>query len=172
MLDIDDVTFDTRNCASDGDDLMGKMSLLRARCVRREAWPSDVRLFAKKWDEWKASGGYIDFADMIEIATTDSVQAPGAPRLIYMDEAQDSSIAESKLLANWGAAVHKLVIVGDPLQSLYEWRGATPDEFFPAGLPQANQEAYARYFHNYIKEEGSPEKPFWQILLDDLQNRA
>lgn len=47
-----------------------------------------------------------------------------------------------------------------------------PDEFFPAGLPQANQEAYARYFHNYIKEEGSPEKPFWQILLDDLQNRA
>ena len=47
-----------------------------------------------------------------------------------------------------------------------------PEEFSPAGLPQANQEAYARYFHNYIKEEGSPEKPFWQILLDDLQNRA
>ncbi len=47
-----------------------------------------------------------------------------------------------------------------------------PEEFPPAGSAQVNREAYARYFHNYIKEEGSPEKPFWQILLDDLQNRA
>ena len=40
----------------------------------------------------------------------------------------------------------------------------------PEELVRIDSEAYTRYFHNYIKEEGSPEKPFWQILLDDLQN--
>lgn len=144
--DIDDVTYDMRVCQSDGDKTMSKMNLLRARCVSREAWPSDVRLFSKKWDEWKQAMGYIDFADMIEIAANDTVQAPGAPRLIYLDEAQDSSIAESRLLANWGKAVHKLVIVGDPLQSLYEWRGATPEEFFPPDQPAERKHVLAQSY--------------------------
>ena len=29
--------------------------------------------------------------------------------------------------------------------------------------------AYAAYAARYIKEPGSPDLPFWQILLDDLQ---
>ena len=44
----------------------------------------------------------------------------------------------------------------------------TPSAAFASGLTQLNEAAYTRYFHNYIKEAGSPEKPFWQILLDDL----
>jgi|WetSurMetagenome_2_1015567.scaffolds.fasta_scaffold03374_11 DNA helicase II / ATP-dependent DNA helicase PcrA len=132
--DLDDQVFDTRRCERDGDDLMSRYNLLRARCVPEEAWPSDVRMFGKKWREWKDNCNFIDFADMIEIATQDTITAPGNPYLIYMDEAQDSSVAESRLLAHWGRMARKVVVVGDPMQSLYEWRGATPDEFFPATL--------------------------------------
>ncbi len=45
----------------------------------------------------------------------------------------------------------------------------------PPGWPAAfkaapgQADAYAAYVAQYIKEPGSPELPFWQILLDDLQ---
>lgn len=45
-------------------------------------------------------------------------------------------------------------------------------ELYKAASMQADAAAYAHYFHNYIKEAGSPEKPFWQILIDDLQAHA
>ncbi|MBQ4132905.1 MAG: hypothetical protein IJD04_04120 [Desulfovibrionaceae bacterium] len=38
-----------------------------------------------------------------------------------------------------------------------------------SSLMNVDEAACSRYFNNYIKEAGSPEKPFWQILLDDLQ---
>ena len=42
-----------------------------------------------------------------------------------------------------------------------DWEGALKSAPPPA-------EAYADYLKQYIKEPGSPELPFWQILLDDL----
>ena len=145
--DVDDNAMDQRGGNNtDGDELMSKLTLLRARCVRQDSWPVDVRMFFKKWSDWKQSCGYIDFSDMIEIATTDTVTAPGNPYLIYMDEAQDCSLAESRLLSHWGGAAHKVVVVGDPMQSLYEWRGADPDEFFPADIPAERKHILAQSY--------------------------
>ncbi len=37
-----------------------------------------------------------------------------------------------------------------------------------ASLPDVDQQAYAEYLARYIKEPGSPEQPFWTILLNSL----
>ncbi|MGN1347136.1 MAG: UvrD-helicase domain-containing protein [Eubacteriales bacterium] len=56
---------------------------------------------------------------------------------IQVDEFQDSSFREMKLIGQLSAVHHNLFVVGDPDQNIYEWRGAAMDnlvkfdEFFP-----------------------------------------
>ncbi len=133
--DMDDQTIDTRSSASNGDNLLADYGLLRARCMPRELWPARVASFARLWDDFKACTGTLDFTDLIEFAARDTMHCPGNPDVIYMDEAQDSSKLESELISTWSARIAKTVIVGDPNQSLFEWRGASPETFFPTDLP-------------------------------------
>jgi len=128
-------SFDTRVAGGAGDERYAEYNLLRAKMKPRELWPSSVQSFARKWEEWKEANFLLDFTDLIEFAARDTTHAPGAPAVIYMDEAQDSSTLEAELLKNWSLGIDKTVIVGDPNQSLYAWRGADPEEFFPADLP-------------------------------------
>lgn len=58
--------------------------------------------------------------------------------VIMIDEAQDTSKEQMKIIELLAAAgVKTIILVGDPDQSIYEWRGATP-EFFIAKLEDAN----------------------------------
>jgi superfamily I DNA/RNA helicase len=50
--------------------------------------------------------------------------------VFFYDEAQDMSAAEVKLAQFWGDAAESVVMVGDPDQALYVWRGADPDGVF------------------------------------------
>ncbi len=133
--DVND-SFDAGPCAGGGDELYADYSLRRARMQPKDSWPGALRSFAKRWEEWKQSNELMDFTDLIEYAAKDVKVAPGGPSAIYMDEAQDSSLLEAELLRWWSLGVDKSVIVGDPNQSLYAWRGASPEEFFPPDMPQ------------------------------------
>ena len=88
-----------------------------------------VRRFAKLWECWKQETGYIDFTDMISMALETVDTAPGDPSVILADEAQDHSAIEMQLLRKWGTRADALIIVGDPWQALYTWRGASPRMF-------------------------------------------
>lgn len=115
---------------SGSDELLERMEVLRARRVPRDLWPLDVALFADKWAAWKEFTGTIDFSDMIEHALDQLPEGPCGPAsAIFYDEAQDGSRLELDLLHQWSQHADHTVIVGDDLQSLYEWRGASVEAF-------------------------------------------
>lgn len=116
-----------------GDDCYSELNLLRATCVPSDQWPQHVVKFANRWKGWKDDGGLMDFADMIETTTLHCPVAPGSPTHLIVDECQDMSKAELNLLRKWATKTQALIIVGDPYQALYVWRGAYPSMFWNVG---------------------------------------
>jgi superfamily I DNA/RNA helicase len=108
----------------------GMYILSRSRLVPREKWVStDIQLFGFAWERWKEETGRMDFEDLIEKAADRNAPAPGRPMMIYLDECQDLSTSEYRLVLTWAKYASALIVVGDPDQALYTWRGADPDLF-------------------------------------------
>ncbi len=84
----------------------------------------------------KRALGVLDYGDLIALAvelvedhTTVAARVRERYRCVLLDEYQDTNPAQRRLfqaLFGDGAAV---TAVGDPDQTIYEWRGATPDNF-------------------------------------------
>lgn len=111
-----------------GDELYRLAELYRANLLPREEWPrQDVATFMDDWDAFKAGSGLHDFTDLIERAVDDLPLPPKSPSVIFADEAQDLSRLELAVLRKWMASVDHVVLVGDPDQALYGWRGSDPE---------------------------------------------
>lgn len=133
--DVDDMTRDADAMKnSEADKINCDYHTLRARMVDRTLWPSPIKAFAVRWEQWKRDTGNIDFTDMIEAAA--ELPPPGNPGVILADEAQDLSNLEWKLLQNWSAHAGCCMVVGDPWQALYDWRGAHPELFYDKAIPE------------------------------------
>ena len=117
---------DDQTTASFGSSHLGQYDLLRARCVDRRLYPDFLASFVEAYELFKTSHNVIDFTDMIQYAV-DHVECPA--KYIIMDEAQDCSALEFKLLQKWAAQSEGCVIAGDDDQAAYEWRGASVDAF-------------------------------------------
>ena len=123
---------------SPGDKHLAAVNMARARKSPISELPGAARRFGSLWESWKKSSGLFDFTDLIDIAATSIFQAPGHPKVIFVDEAQDHDRLELDLVRRWGGSdrgVERLIIVGDPDQNLYEWRGSDPEAFFDIDLP-------------------------------------
>lgn len=121
--------FDFRAEPFDGIDPLEAVGVRRALMEPVDRWPGDLQRFHREWEAWKRQKNYLDFTDMIERAATDTECAPHGPAILMLDEAQDLSALEMRLASKWAEAADQLVIVGDPDQCLYEWRGSSPDVF-------------------------------------------
>ena len=119
---------------SPGDKLMATYEVLRARMAT--VLPIDVDYFASAWSAWKAEAGLLDFADLLEQCLDSVPAAPGNPSVIFLDEAQDMDLLEMSLARKWGAEAGYLVVVGDPDQNLYQWRGSDPEVFVEPPVPE------------------------------------
>lgn len=131
---------DHRTDRSNGDDLMAKYDIYRARLTPRERWIwPNIRFFVDKWEDFKHANDLLDFTDLIDTAYTDVSYAPSRPTHIFADEAQDYSKNEVRLLRKWSSGmlgVDALILAGDPDQALYEWRGADPQIFMTPEIPE------------------------------------
>lgn len=114
---------------TDGEKLLQSVGVLRQRMVPVEIWPTRLSHFAARWTDFKRETGYLDFTDLIQ-ASLDHVDCIPGCRVLFVDEAQDMSRLEFSLARKWGRKCDELVIVGDPDQNLYEWRGSDPDAFY------------------------------------------
>lgn len=115
--------------ARTGDQLIGALDKLRAGMTDREDWPANVRAFETRWSRWKRDVGALDFTDMIESAldlAREGVPAPGAPKFIIVDEAQDMTPLEVALALEWGRFAQRLVLGMDDDQAINRWRGGDP----------------------------------------------
>ncbi len=124
---IEEVEFGTM----EGDNALSDYSRFRNLCLPREAWPLDTLQFAQAWEGYKADTGTIDFTDMIDLAARDTDCADQVPRVMVLDEAQDTSRLQWQLVRKWAAHsdCEKLVTAGDPDQAIFVWAGADPSFF-------------------------------------------
>jgi len=124
--DIDD-----DNVAPKSQDLLGAklMSQWNIARARREPTPAQCESFAELWREWLEETGRTDFTGLIERALHETHWAPGRPTVLFVDEAQDLSALELALVHHWAQDGKRLVMVGDPYQNLYHWRGTDAGAF-------------------------------------------
>ena len=101
--------------------------LARARRDDLTLIPRSVQTVGQLWSEWKNDTKSVDFTDLLEICVNDNLELAGAPNVLVVDEAQDLSALERELILKWGQSCEYVVLVGDPDQTIYGWRGASPD---------------------------------------------
>ena len=89
----------------------------------------------------------VDFGDQVALGARLAEQVPEVgvlervtARVVLLDEYQDTSVAQRRMLAGLFGAGHPVTAGGDPCQAIYGWRGASVanlDEF-PVHFPQAS----------------------------------
>jgi DNA helicase II / ATP-dependent DNA helicase PcrA len=119
------------------DALHAQVMTQRARMAPPEMWTAQQRDYLAAWTRWKQRTERLDFTDLIEQCLRDVTRHPVSPSVLLLDEAQDFSRLELALAVKWSAHTDTTVIVADPDQSIYVWRGADPAAF--AQLPLAGR---------------------------------
>jgi DNA helicase-2/ATP-dependent DNA helicase PcrA len=110
-----------------GDVLHATCMNNRARRIPGDQWGPEERDYWQLWSDFKRHTGRLDFTDLIERALYDVDRHPSAPEVFLLDEAQDFSRLELALATSWARHTDSTVIVGDPDQTLYTWRGSDHD---------------------------------------------
>tara|TARA_R110000782_G_scaffold259110_2_gene349295 strand:+ start:8297 stop:10177 length:1881 start_codon:yes stop_codon:yes gene_type:complete len=131
-----------------GDDALALVETLRHRCVELEHWPQAVMPFWNAWCDWKIERQLFDFTDLIDKAVEYGSEPPTHDSqsigCLIVDEAQDLSALEMKLVRQWGSMVPVLVLAGDPNQSIYGFRGADAHAFHDPKTFPAERTFYLR----------------------------
>jgi DNA helicase-2/ATP-dependent DNA helicase PcrA len=121
----------------EGDELLSELAVKRASGTPEKLWNPSLLRFWGRWCEFKEETGRRDFTDLIVDAWEGGVELPARPMVFMADEAQDFSRIEMRLARMWGERCETFVIVGDPDQNLYQWRGSDPEAF--DGAPAAEE---------------------------------
>jgi len=99
------------------------------------------------FSEAKRERGAIDFADQMQVAARLVLEHPKIGtamreryRVVLLDEYQDTGHAQRVILRALFSAGHPVTAVGDPVQSIYSWRGASASNLprFTTDFPQAS----------------------------------
>ena len=122
--------------SSSGDRVFRRYQLLRAACHPTNQYPLDVISFARAWDEWKCANSLVDFTDLIDFGRRELTYAPGLPKALFVDEAQDLNPMQLQLIEKWSEGTQWTIMCGDPDQSIYTFAGADPYAFHNAPAEQ------------------------------------
>lgn len=84
-----------------------------------------VRLFMKRYTEFKQDNDLWDFNDMLVGVLERGLYPP--VRVLFVDEVQDCSKLLFEVIGMWSKHVEDFYIAGDYLQAIYSWSGASPE---------------------------------------------
>lgn len=90
----------------------------------RRVNPDVLEVFDKTYVSWKRTYGYVDFNDMLRLAST-SGEIPLVGRL-YVDEAQDLSALQWDVVDLLSTVAESVCFAGDDDQAIFAWAGADP----------------------------------------------
>lgn len=132
---------------TEADEAYMRLQSLRARLIPRGSGAyNSVLGFASRWEDWKRETGRLDFADLIEVATTDTeLPFPGAS-VGFFDEAQDFTKADLALVRHWSASMDNVILAGDDDQTIYHFRGADPEAFLDPPIPAEREHVLPRSY--------------------------
>jgi len=122
-----------------GDVLLQELNRLRGLMVHPNSWPARVRTFEHKWSQYKLKASLLDFTDLIETCFRDVSAAPGNPKCLYCDEAQDLNRLELSLLRKWGQRAAYHVFAFDDDQTIFTFTGATPEAILQTDIPGSHK---------------------------------
>lgn len=121
-----------------GDHLLTPDDLLNSAHGDEEPWPERVEMLETlvKYQRKKMDLSAVDYADLITLAThlvanNDAIAATIRERyrVVVLDEYQDTNPAQRILLTNLFEQNVPVIAVGDEDQTIYEWRGASAENF-------------------------------------------
>jgi DNA helicase-2/ATP-dependent DNA helicase PcrA len=96
----------------------------------------------------------VDFGDQVALAAQLAEAVPEVGELereaagvVLLDEYQDTSVAQRRMLAGLFGGGHPVTAVGDPCQAIYGWRGASVSNLgsFPSHFPLLSGDPAPRY---------------------------
>ncbi|GAB3291754.1 ATP-dependent helicase [Pseudoclavibacter terrae] len=114
---------------------------------------------AERYQLEKRKRGLIEFSDQVTFAAEICAGTPAVAaelrsrhRFVILDEYQDTSVGQTRLLGTIFGD-HPVLAVGDPKQSIYGWRGASPGNM--------------RRFHRDFRTRIAPpaEEPTFQLSI-------
>ncbi|HET9079663.1 MAG TPA: ATP-dependent DNA helicase [Trebonia sp.] len=107
--------------------LAGVRKILQTQGIREQLLP-----LVDRYAEAKRAREVLDHGDQVRLAARIAMRHPevGAAertryQVVLLDEYQDTSYAQLKLLSALFGNGHPVTAVGDPCQSIYGWRGAS-----------------------------------------------
>lgn len=121
---------------ANGDKFLFLDSIARVKCQTiRETWEDEgfdvswpeLERFSKGYARYKERTGMMDFTDLLSKFVEEG--APTKAKIAFVDEAQDLSQAQWRVLQKCFADVDKVVIAGDDDQSIFKWSGADLNTF-------------------------------------------
>lgn len=104
-----------------------KMQTVHKTCVEYGARIDDAEYFARHIEKWKSYVGKMDFTDMI----SEFIRRDAGPQLdlLIVDEAQDLSALQWRMVDLLAQKSQRLIIAGDDDQAIFEWAGADINQF-------------------------------------------
>lgn len=124
---------DSDNQLEVGDEYLSVLSYAEACCMPYQ-WAYEAKgrpgtldnfeYFYLSYKQWKSDYGLIDFNDMINLALK-ADECPTLP-ILLIDEAQDLSKQQWRLIDQLSEHSEEMVVTGDPDQALFTWGGAEP----------------------------------------------
>ena len=146
-----------------GNDMLGKLELLAGstnedtRAVARAMRQRNGLLpMVEAFMERRKAAGELSFDDQMSLAA-DIAQnfedvgtlERGKYTVVLLDEYQDTSQSQVRMLSSLYGAGHPVMAVGDPSQAIYTWRGASAgtmasfSKYFPKAQGQTGREQFS-----------------------------
>lgn len=119
-----------QNMGASSEMIWAEIEIRRHRMSPKSQWSEEALACYAAWQKFLDKHGANDFTGLIQTALEETVCAPGNPRVLIVDEAQDCSALEMALVHKWSEHAHTLVLAGDGDQAIYGFRGAHPRAFY------------------------------------------
>ena len=84
---------------------------------------SEIKYCFNNLNLFKDANNMIDFEDMLEYALKPNIHFPEY-KVVILDEAQDLTSLEWKIIAKLGKTTEEMYLVGDDDQGIYGWKGS------------------------------------------------
>ncbi len=124
--------------------------------------------------------GVLDFGDQLAFAARLAAEHPAVGeiererfRVVLLDEYQDTSYAQQRLLTSLFGGGHPVTAVGDPCQAIYGWRGASVANIdrFPDDFSRVDGVAATRYALTRNNRSGDRLLTLANALSEPLRER-
>lgn len=106
---------------------------------------SDVFRFWTMWSEWKHANGIVDFTDLLTKSINLGLRPKNA-RVLFVDELQDCSALEMRLIRQWIAGTDKAFLAGDDDQCIYSFKGSSPQNILRFDYEGATSRVLSRSY--------------------------